>query len=139
MKEQLLATTYRHKVAVWPNGLGLSWDMYSLPNGNFSRIQWPSESRKASSPKLSEFVVVQLKDENWPVERDATLEEIYNFALLALDQIADSEDSALSAPDKKTKAEMTKLMIRDAAAALQAEAHKQAKNSQLLDLLLKAI
>jgi len=83
-----LVVFHTHEVKRWPNELGLSWDINVLPDGNFTRITWPHDEQESGS---GPFCVLRLDDSKWPIRRDATNEEIYNFALLAMKQMADQE------------------------------------------------
>jgi hypothetical protein len=87
MSERLVFS-HNHEVKKWPNELGLSWDINVLPDGNFTRITWPHDKHESGS---GPFCVLRLEDSKWPIGRDATIEEIYNFALLAMEQMPDQE------------------------------------------------
>jgi hypothetical protein len=87
MSERLVFS-HNHEVKKWPNELGLSWNINVLPDGNFTRITWPHDEQESGS---GPFCVLRLDDSKWPIRRDATIEEIYNFALLAMEQMPDEE------------------------------------------------
>ena len=109
---QKLVTVHKHEVVVWSNGNGVQWDITSLPDGNFTRIQWSRTANlEKSLGRAGRFVVVELSDTRWHSDREPTFSEIYNFALLAKEQCPDSEAASK--------------MVLDAAEVLRNEAEKQ--------------
>lgn len=122
-----LITENIHKVETWQNGLGLQWDLYTLPDGNFLRIMWGNKLKGNNErEEYPSFWADKGTDIKWPEIREAKPEEVANFAMLALEQMPNSDLAK-----KMAKSAVSWLKVR--ADNLERQANKISSSLQEVD------